>query len=117
MKRIAALLLLLTLTACGEGEFRIAPPIPAGGGSAPARPADSRPLAPGPHKMLQDPEENLSEDTIQVTANSDDEAHRTCEQIAANRSDPSTIVECVGCQKRTKTTGKYVCTLRIETRR
>jgi hypothetical protein len=65
--------------------------------------------------MLQDPE-NFEDDAIEVTAQDEAEALRKGERIAALRSDAQTIVTCLGCRKRTKTTGRYVCTLRIETR-
>ena len=85
MKRLIPLLLLI-LTACGEGEFRIAPPVPAGGDSAPSRPADSRPLAPGPHKMLNDPEkEEWVTDEERILADTPDEAQRKCRQLAEER--------------------------------
>lgn len=69
-----------------------------------------------PHKMLQDPEENIQDNAIEVVAENDTQAQNKCEQIAAQRSDQATIVQCLGCRKRTKTTGKYICTLRIESR-
>lgn len=65
--------------------------------------------------MLQDPE-NFEDDAIEITAKDDTEARRKGERIAALRSDAQTIVKCLGCRRRTRTTGKYVCTLRIETR-
>ena len=65
--------------------------------------------------MLQDPD-RFEEDAIEVVAQSEAEAQRKGERLAELRSDADTIVICVGCIRRTRTTGKYVCTLRIESR-
>ncbi|MBW4621192.1 MAG: hypothetical protein KME17_17770 [Cyanosarcina radialis HA8281-LM2] len=65
--------------------------------------------------MLQDPD-NFEDDAIEITANNDAEAQRKGERLADLRSDAQTIVKCLGCRRRTKTTGKYICTLRIEMR-
>ena len=65
--------------------------------------------------MLQDPDQ-FEDDAIEVTAQNEAEALRKGEQIAALRSDAQTIVKCLGCRRRTRTTGKYICTLRIESR-
>lgn len=63
--------------------------------------------------MLQDPE-NYEDDAIKVTAQDDAEAQQKGERIAALRSDAQMIVVCLGCRKRTRATGKYICKLRIE---
>ena len=65
--------------------------------------------------MLQDPD-RFEEDAIEVIAKTEAEAQRKGERLAELRSDAQTIVICIGCIRRTRTTGKYVCTLRIETR-
>ena len=65
--------------------------------------------------MLQNPDQS-EDDAIEVVATDEAEARRKGEQIAALRSDEQTIVQCIGCVRRTRTTGKYVCTLRIEFR-
>jgi hypothetical protein len=93
-------------------------PIPAGGGSAPSQPMQQQPIAPGADRMpmLQDPEENLEDNAIEVRATSITQAENICADIAAQRSDVQTVVSCLGCRMRTKTTGKFICTLRIETR-
>lgn len=65
--------------------------------------------------MLQDPDQ-FEDDAIEVTAQDEAEAQRKGERIAALRSDAQTIVKCLGCRRRTRTTGKYICTLRIESR-
>jgi hypothetical protein len=65
--------------------------------------------------MLQDPE-NFEDDAIEIMAENDAEAQHKGEQLATLRSDAQTIVKCLGCRRRTKTTGKYICTLRIESR-
>jgi hypothetical protein len=65
--------------------------------------------------MLQDPD-RFEEDAIEVVAQSEAEAQRKGERLAELRSDAQTVVICIGCIRRTRTTGKYVCTLRIKTR-
>jgi hypothetical protein len=65
--------------------------------------------------MLQDPDQ-FEDDAIEVTAQNEAEAQQKGERIAALRSDAQTIVKCLGCRRRTRTTGKYICTLRIESR-
>ncbi len=65
--------------------------------------------------MLQDPE-YFEDDAIEVAAQDEAEAQRKGERIAALRSDAQTLVKCLGCRKRTRATGKYICTLRIESR-
>ncbi len=86
-----------------------------GGVSAPANPSNSRPLAPGPHKMLQDPEENLEDLAIEIKADSEAEAIRRCNQSALNRSQGGVIATCLGCNRRTQS-GKFICTIRLEAR-
>jgi hypothetical protein len=105
------------LVGCEPSELRPVPVFGGGssGGSYSAPAARPLPVAPPNQHMLQDPEGNLQDNAIEVVADNSTQAHNTCEQIAANRSDATTIVRCQGCTKRTKTTGKYICTLRIET--
>jgi len=108
---------LFTLEECDRQML----PIPAGGGggSAPSQPMQQQqPIAPGADRMpmLQDPEENLEDNAIEVRATSITQAENICADIAAQRSDAQTVVSCLGCRMRTKTTGKFICTLRIETR-
>lgn len=66
--------------------------------------------------ILQDPEENLEDNAIEVVATSGTQAQNRCDDLALRRSDSQTIVTCLGCRMRTKTTNKFVCTLRIEAR-
>lgn len=121
MKRLlsvafAAVLPLLTMEECSRP---ITIPVPAGGGYAPSQPSyQGQPLAPGADRMpmLQDPEENLEDNAIEVVATSATQAQNRCNDIALQRSDSQTIVSCLGCRMRTKTTNKFICTLRIETR-
>jgi hypothetical protein len=117
MNKFLAILALL-LAGCEPSELRFAPIAPIGGGGssapAPARPA-ATPLAPGAHRMMQDPE--AQEDSgIQVIASSTTQANNRCEEIARNLSDRQTIVTCLGCRQRTKTNNKYICTIRTESR-
>jgi hypothetical protein len=62
--------------------------------------------------MLQDPE-NVYDESITVYAESEAQARAKCEKAAQKRS-KGAIVTCLGCIKITKTTGRYVCTIRIE---
>jgi hypothetical protein len=66
--------------------------------------------------MLQDPEENIEDVSITIYADSSDEAMAQGEREAARRSDSDTIVVCLGCIKMTRSSGRYACTLRVETR-
>ncbi len=112
---VAAMLPLFTMEECDRQML----PIPAGGGGyAPSQPMQQQPIAPGADRMpmLQDPEENLEDNAIEVRATSITQAENICADIAAQRSDVQTVVSCLGCRMRTKTTGKFICTLRIETR-
>ena len=65
--------------------------------------------------MLQDPE-NFEEITIEVKASSEKQAVSIAENIALQNSESETIVVCIGCKRRTKTTGKFLCILRIESK-
>lgn len=119
MRRVLALGALLLLTGCAfEGEkfgplpSDIAPLF--GGGSVPARAPAPHVPATGASKMLQDPEGQLQDNGIEVVAGSQTQAENLCQDIAAARSDAQTIVTCLGCRMRTKTTGKFVCTIRTE---
>jgi hypothetical protein len=107
------------LVGCEPSEMY---PVPVGAGvagssggsySAPAK------TAPTPHApMLQDPEGQLSDESVTIYAKSLDEAINQCIQTATKRSDPETIVSCLGCKLMTSAkTGRYACTLRIETRK
>jgi hypothetical protein len=113
---IAALLPLFAMEECNRPMV----PVPVGGGGyAPSQPSyQAPPIAPGADRMpmLQDPEENLEDNAIEVIATSATQAQNRCEDIAAQRSDSQTIVTCLGCRMRTKTTDKHICTLRIEAR-
>jgi hypothetical protein len=62
--------------------------------------------------MLQDPD-NVYDESITVYADSEAQARAKCERVAQERS-KGAIVACLGCVKMTKTTGRYICTLRIE---
>ncbi|OLP17449.1 hypothetical protein BST81_16805 [Leptolyngbya sp. 'hensonii'] len=64
--------------------------------------------------MLQDPE-NFQEFTIVVRAKNEAEARTKAEVEAEKLCDAKTIAVSIGCQRKTKS-GKFVCTLRIETR-
>ncbi len=114
---------LFLLTSCEKNEFTVpAPAFPNGGGySVPSRsapqPAPMAPPATNQHPMIQDPEGNLEDIGIEVKAESEAHARTQCENQAKMRSDNYTIATCLGCKKRTKTTGKYMCTIRIETTR
>jgi methylthioribose-1-phosphate isomerase len=63
--------------------------------------------------MLQDPEE-FEDTSIVVSANSIEQARAIGEKNAESLSDDETIVKCIGCKLATKTTGKYICVLRVE---
>lgn len=118
MKRLLIAALAIALVGCEPSELRPIPfPAAGGGGTAPppARTQPGQPIAPGADRMLQDPEGELSDGAIEVVASSVTQAENICADIAARRSDQTTIVQCLGCRKRTKTTGKYICTLRTET--
>jgi len=99
-----------------NGGGYVVPPAPIGGNSSGVLDGYGNP-APElqDHRMMQDPEENLTDDTIEVKATVKDQAERECERLASQRSEGSTIVKCLGCTIRTRTTGKYLCTFRIET--
>ena len=62
--------------------------------------------------MLQDPE-NVYDESITVYADSEAQARVKCEKVAQEHS-KGAIVICLGCIKMTKTTGRYICTIRIE---
>jgi len=114
-----SVLVLLPLFAMEECNRPMVPVPVGGGGYAPSQPSyQASPIAPGADRMpmLQDPEANLEDNAIEVIATSGTQAQNRCEDIAAQRSDSQTIVSCVGCRMRTKTTNKFICTLRIETR-
>jgi hypothetical protein len=104
------------LVGCEPSELHPVPVFGGGssGGSYSAPAARPLPAAPPNQQMLQDPEGNLEDNGIEVVADNDTQARNQCEDIAASRSDPWTIVTCQGCRLRTKTTGKYICTLRTE---
>lgn len=111
---------LFLLTSCEKNEFTVpAPAFPNGGGgySVPSRSAPMAPPVPNHYPMIQDPEGNLEDIGIEVKAESEAHARTQCENQAKMRSDNYTIATCLGCKKRTKTTGKYMCTIRIETTR
>jgi hypothetical protein len=125
--KLLAALLTLTLVACAPESSEFYPVGVGGGaitggatsGSAPARPIPAKtPLTPTkPLPMLQDPEGNLEDQSITIYAVSHDEALGKCQQEAKSRSDQNTIVTCLGCKLMTSPkTGRYACTLRIETR-
>jgi hypothetical protein len=75
--------------------------------SAPDEPTQTMP-------MLQNPDGQFEDQGIEVKANNKTEAENICQQIAQRRSDEWTVVSCLGCRMLTKTTGKFICTLRIE---
>jgi hypothetical protein len=64
-------------------------------------------------QMLQDPEDNISDSGLDVTADSAAAARRKCEDTATARSVGGAIVTCLGCNRRTRS-GKWMCTLRTE---
>jgi hypothetical protein len=121
MKQLPLLLpalLTLSLAACvptGEGEWRL---LPVGGGEAPPAQSSqpSKPIAPGADRMLQDPEEDIRDDGVEVVADTQQKAENKCQRIAQNLSGQDAVVTCLGCRPRTKTTGKFICTLRTESR-
>jgi hypothetical protein len=119
MRRLISVLALL-LAGCEPSELRFAPIAPIGGGSsapAPARPA-ATPLAPGAHKMLQDPDQAWDE-SLDIYADSDTTAQAKCQKRAQLRSNTKTIVQCLGCVQMTLGTrgdARYSCTLRVEAR-
>lgn len=90
MNKLLILLALLPLSGCvGEGDvFPV--PFPAGGGGgysapapAPARPApQASPVAPGAHKMLNDPEAREEPMSDYVWASDSAEADRLCRRMA-----------------------------------
>lgn len=115
------IVLMLSLTSCEPSEMY---PVPLGAGagsggnagshSAPIQqPAPVQSLAPLP--MLQDPEGNLEDNGIEFVAQNETEAMNKCQQRAGTLSSADTIVSCLGCRRRTKTTNKFICTLRTET--
>lgn len=117
MKQLLLISLVL-LVSCERNEFTVpAPAFPSGGGggySAPSRPVQT-PMAPPAthqHPMMQDPE-NVFDENITVYADSPTQAQRKCENVAQARSQGA-IVQCLGCRRMTKTTGRYSCTIRIE---
>jgi len=63
--------------------------------------------------MLQDPEE-FEDIPIVVYAESIEQARAIGEGRAKSLSDDETIITCIGCNLTTKTTGKYICVLRVE---
>jgi hypothetical protein len=65
--------------------------------------------------MLQDPE-NYEEQAITIYAESLDQARARAEAEAQYLSGTDAVVVCIDCRKMTKTTGKYICILRIEGR-
>jgi hypothetical protein len=65
--------------------------------------------------MLQNQDGQIEDQGIEVKAKNKTEAENLCQQIANQRSDEWTVVTCLGCRMLTKTTGKFICTLRIET--
>jgi hypothetical protein len=65
--------------------------------------------------MLQDPE-NYDEQAITIYADSLDQARTKAEAEAQYLSGADAVVICIDCRKITKTTGKYLCVLRIEGR-
>jgi hypothetical protein len=65
--------------------------------------------------MMQDEEGQFEDQGIEVKASNKTEAENVCKDIANYRSDEWTVVTCLGCRMLTKTTGKFICTLRIET--
>jgi hypothetical protein len=75
-------------------------------------PAKTVPTPPAP--MLQDPEGNLQDSGIEFVAQNETEALNKCQQEAASLSSADTIVSCLGCRIRTKTTNKFICTMRTE---
>jgi hypothetical protein len=65
--------------------------------------------------MLQDPE-NIEDISIVVYADSEEQARAIAEKRARllADADKNTIIGCIGCKRITETTGRYVCTLRLE---
>jgi hypothetical protein len=101
-----ALPLCCAIAACEPSEFRPVP-VPAGGGgySAPAQPAQ-RPLAPGAHKTLNDPEkEEWVTDEEPILADTPKEAEAKCRQLAASRGLGLTGIR----SPRSQNGKRYVC--------
>ncbi|WP_448286420.1 hypothetical protein [Phormidesmis priestleyi] len=115
---VTPLVIAFLLAACEPSELR---PVPVGVGdggnggsySAPAKSAPAQtPLAPLP--MLQDPEGNLQDNGVEFVAQNETEALNKCQKQAVSLSSLDTIVSCLGCRRRTKTTNKFIRTLRTE---
>lgn len=123
-KFLAIVLLVLPLTACNDGfsemDWRYLPGAGGGGGGAPApaQPApgysNGQPLAPGVHKMLEDPEAEAVNDSEEVWATTQEDAERRCEEIAAQRtSQGGTLVTVQGVSR--VNSKKFFCQFRAET--
>jgi hypothetical protein len=65
--------------------------------------------------MLQDPE-NYEEQAVVVYAESLEQARSKGDEKAQYLSGDDAVVVCIDCRKLTKTTGKFICILRIEGR-
>ena len=110
MKHLLAVFALIALTGCEPNELYPAGGIPFTGGNSGSNTAPAQNLAP----MLQDPEGNLEDSGIEFVAANQDEAMSKCQKYATSISGSETIVSCLGCRKRTKTTNKFICTMRTE---
>jgi hypothetical protein len=65
--------------------------------------------------MLQDPDGQFEDHAIEIKADNKIKAENICQELATRQSDAFTIVKCLGCTARTLTTGKFICTMRVET--
>jgi len=112
MKHLLAVIAVITLTGCEPSELNPAGGIPFSGSNSGSytAPAPAKNLAP----MMQDPEGNLEDSGIEFIAANQDEAMSKCQRYAASISGSETIASCLGCRKRTKTTNKFICTMRTE---
>jgi len=110
---------LTALTGCATEPGELSPAggsLPFSGGNSGGNsgsytaPAPAKNLVP----MMQDPEGNLEDSGIEFVAANETEALNKCQKQATSLSSADTIVSCLGCRKRTKTTNKFICTMRTE---
>ena len=107
---LVTIIALIALTGCEPNElYPAGGAIPFSGGNSGTNTAPKN-LAP----MLQDPEGNLEDSGIEFVAANQDEAMSKCQKYATSISGSETIASCLGCRKRTKTTNKFICTMRTE---